>query len=166
MMGEARDGHCLWAIALSLLFSLLLMVWPLSAANQWLRPEWTALLIIYWAIVCPQHSSLLLVWGTGIVLDILEGTLLGQHALSLMGVSYICLLSYQRLRNYVVLHQALIVFVMVGISQLIDHWVHSLAGGTVQGSSLKFLLPALMSALVWPLLWIGMERLRWRFRID
>jgi rod shape-determining protein MreD len=152
-----------WVIWLGFVVALLLMVFPLSPSIQWLRPEWIALLVIYWIMVLPQQISLSALCAIGLFLDVLEGSLLGQHALALMGTAYVCLLSHQRLRNYVLWHQALVVFMMVGIHQLVDNWVHSLSGSAAQ--SLVFLMPALTSALMWPVLWLVLERWRVRYRV-
>lgn len=163
-MNAALQGHRVWVVWLSYLVAALLAIWPIPHTLMWVRPEWLALLVIYWSIACPQHTSLWLLWLLGLTLDVLEGCMLGQHPLALMGVAYVCLLSYQRLRNYVIWHQAFMVFIVVGIHQLIDKWGHSLMGSTAP-SSLAFLLPALSSAIVWPALWLGMEALRRRLQV-
>ena len=161
-MSEVKP-HNRWLVWVGFLISLLLMIYPLSPQLQWFRPEWVALLVIYWTIKLPLQVSLTPIWLLGLFLDVLEGSLLGLHALALMGVVYVCLLTYQRFQNYVLWHQSLLVFVMVGIHQLVDNWVHSLSGSAAQ--SLIFLLPALISALAWPLLWIVLEQVRVRYRI-
>jgi len=152
-----------WVIFLSFMVALLLVVYPLSGDNRWLRPEFMPMLVIYWVMNLPQQSSMLSVWGLGCAQDLLEGSVLGQHALALMAVTYVCLLSYQRMRNYVIWHQAFFVFVIVGLHQLIDNWVHSLGGNAAP--SLVFLLPAFTSALLWPLLWLYLEKLRIQYRV-
>ena len=112
----------------------------------------------------PQQMSMLAFWAIGLLQDILEGSPLGLHALALMGVAYVCLLSYQRLRNYVLWHQALVVFVIVGVHQLVDNWVHSLSGAAAD--SLRFLWPAVVSGALWPLVWLLLERWRLRYQIN
>ena len=54
--------------------------------------------------------------------------------------------------------QASVVFVLMGIHQLIGYWVHGLTGSSYH--SLAFLLPALVSAIVWPMFKLGFDRLR------
>nr|WP_235015290.1 rod shape-determining protein MreD [Oceanicoccus sp. KOV_DT_Chl] len=60
------------------------------------------------------------------------------------------LILYQRLRMFTPIQQAMVVFVLIGLNQLLGNWVQTLHG-TVS-PDLKFLLPALVSALLWPLL--------------
>ena len=64
----------------------------------------------------------------------------------------------QRLRLFAPMQQALMLFVLVGTHQLITQWVQSLQGGGA--ASFAFLLPALTSALVWPLLFALLRRAR------
>lgn len=160
-MIRAHNRFIIW---LSFLIALLLMIFPLGRESGWLRPEFVPMLVIYWVLVMPQQSSLLFIWGLGCCQDLLEGVMLGQHAMALMVVAYVCLLSYQRMRNYTLWHQTFFVFVLVGLYQLVDNWVHSLQGHAAQ--NLIFLMPAFTSALMWPLLWICLERIRISYRVS
>jgi rod shape-determining protein MreD len=60
--------------------------------------------------------------------------------------------------------QAVMVMVLVGINQLIFNWVHSFMG--TRSDSLIFLLPALMSAVLWPWLFVVLRGLRRTFRVS
>ncbi|NIB41848.1 rod shape-determining protein MreD [Pseudomaricurvus alkylphenolicus] len=156
-------AHNRWVILMSFLAALVAMSYPISTTGIWLRPELIPMLVIYWIMVLPQQSSILQIWCVGCIQDLLQGTPLGLHAMALMVVAYVCLLSYQRMRNYTIWHQTFFVFVIVGLHQLVDSWVHSLQGSAAQ--TLVFLLPAFTSALLWPLLWMVLERLRVGYRI-
>lgn len=151
-------GHNRWLIVASLLLAMLLAIYPLPLDWRWWRPEFVLLLIIYWVLVLPENMSLTLFWLLGLSQDLIEGTPLGQHALGVVIVSYICLQSYQRVRNYGLWQQACWIFVLVGISQLTANWVYTMAGGRAPG--LYFLYPALTSALLWPLCSRLFDRLR------
>lgn len=161
-MIEAAWGNR-WLMLLSVLLALLLAVYPLPGVGPWLRPEFVVLLAIYWVMVLPQLAGPGLIWLVGLFQDVVEGAVLGQHAFALVVIAYVCQLSYQRLRNYALWRQAALVFVLVGIHQLLGNWVYSLSGGATK--SLMFLLPAFTSALCWPLLVIVMNRLRFRYRL-
>ena len=156
--------HNRYLILMSFIVALLLAIFPVGSSSVWLRPEFVAMLVIYWVMVMPQQSSIFLLWCLGCVLDLLEGVSLGQHAMAMMVLAYVCLLSYQRMRNYTLWHQTFFVFVLIGLHQLVDNWVHSLRGSAAQ--SLVFLLPAFTSALLWPLVWLCLEKLRVRYRIS
>ncbi len=156
--------HNRWVILMTFIGALVLAIFPIGSANGWLRPEFIPMLVIYWVMVMPQQSSIFSLWCLGCVLDLLEGVALGQHAMALMVVAYVCLLSYQRIRNYTLWHQTFVVFVIIGLHQLVDNWVHSLQGSAAQ--SLIFLLPAFASALMWPVVWLSLEKLRVSYRVS
>jgi len=157
-------AHNRWLITTTFVLALFLTVFPVGAALSWLRPEFITLLVIYWVLVMPLQLSLLRLWLLGCAVDLLVGSMLGQHALALMVVSYVCMLSYQRVRRYALWQQSAFVFLIVGLQQLVSNWVHSLSGSTPP--SLVFLMPALASALVWPFLYLYLNRLRLRLRVS
>ncbi len=140
----------LWVIALTLAVALWLSVLPLPVWAQWGRPELVAMVLIYWTIAVPERVGIVIAWCVGLVQDIVEGAPPGQNALALAVLAYVALLLYQRLRMYTPMQQAGVVFVLVGLNQLLCNWVQTLTG-TVS-PNLLFLLPALISALLWPLL--------------
>jgi rod shape-determining protein MreD len=100
----------------------------------------------------------------GLGLDVLEGAVLGQNAFALVMVSLLSLVLYQRLRVYSLSQQASVVFVLVGINQLVCQWVQNLEGAGAR--SLFFLLPAFSSALLWPVVLHVLRGLRRRYRVS
>jgi len=153
-----QGPHGYWLIVSSFLVAYILAVLPMPGWLLWARPEWVALILIYWSIALPHRVGILTAMAVGVMLDALEGAVLGQNAFSLVVVAILCLALYQRLRVFSVLQQAGTVFVLVGINQLVCQWVQNLEG--VGSKSLLFLLPAVSSALLWPLVLHVLRRLR------
>ncbi|NIR61524.1 MAG: rod shape-determining protein MreD, partial [Gammaproteobacteria bacterium] len=89
--------------------ALMLAMVPLPEAVDSLRPDWVALVVLYWAIALPQRFGLLFAWIAGLLLDVSMGTLLGQHALGLVLVAAVALRLHQRLRLFPLAQQALVV---------------------------------------------------------
>ncbi|MGI1677226.1 MAG: rod shape-determining protein MreD [Cellvibrionaceae bacterium] len=145
-------------VSFSFFVALLLAVFPLPVTWAWYRPEFVALLVIYWVMALPQNVGVGMAFIVGLLQDIAEYAVLGQHALALVAVAYVCMLSYRRIRNYALWQQSAWVFVLVGLHQLFWNWVHGFDGPAAQ--SLIFLVPALVSALAWPLVLIVMEWVR------
>ena len=137
-----------WALSLTLLASMILAVFPLSSQYQWFRPEWTAMVIIYWAATSPRRVSVGVAWLTGLVLDGVQGVTLGQNALRLVVIAYVANVLHQRMRHFALVQQACLVFVLVGLHLLLGYWVQSLVSAPAK--NLYFLGAALTSALLWP----------------
>lgn len=151
-----------FAIAVSVIVALLLSVYPLPMDMRWWRPEFVLVVAIYWIFLMPMTVSFTLLCALGVFQDLLEGVPFGQHSLGLVIVAYICILSYQRVRNFSTLRQAAWVFILVGIAQLTDNWVQGMAGRPLSG--VQFLYPALTSALIWPLCSWWLDSMTHRYR--
>jgi len=152
---DSQNSHNMTLIIVSFFVVFLLSVFPLPVTWAWYRPEFVALLVIYWVMALPEQVGVGLAFVVGIIQDVVEYAVLGQHALALVAVAYVCMLSYRRIRNYALWQQSAWVFVLIGLHQLFWNWVHGFTGPAAQ--SLIFLLPALVSALVWPIVLIVME---------
>jgi rod shape-determining protein MreD len=153
-----------FVIAGTFLVALLLAVYPLPTILRWWRPEFVLLVAIYWISVFPLSMSLVFLCGVGLFQDLLEAAPLGQHGLSLVIVAYICIQSYQRVRNFALWKEACWVFLLVSLAQLPANWVQGMAGRPLSG--VFFLATSLTSALVWPLLRLGLDRLSIHYRVN
>ena len=160
---QQQGPNAYWLILASFLVAFVLAVLPLPVWLLWARPEWVALVLIYWTIALPHRVGILTGLLLGVMLDALEGALLGQNAFSLVVVALLCLVLYQRLRVFSLWQQAATVFVLVGINQLVCQWVENLEG--VGSSSPVFLLPAVSSALLWPVVLHTLRRLRRHYMV-
>ncbi|MHB0774389.1 rod shape-determining protein MreD [Halomonas sp. WWR20] len=150
-------------IWLTLLLGLCLQVMPLPDAWLMWRPDWLGLMLAYWCVATPQRVGVFHGFILGILLDLIEGAPLGQNALTLSLLAYMCLLLYQRLRAYSIWQQAVMIFVLLGIVQLIEQWLRTIFGPV--SIQLAFLLPALIGAMLWPWLFTMLQALRRRFNI-
>ena len=70
-------------ILLTFAAAMLLTIIPLSDGFRALRPDWVALTLIFWCLALPDRVSVGSGFIAGLLLDVLTGTLLGQHALAL-----------------------------------------------------------------------------------
>lgn len=145
---EDRGARGYGVILLTFTLAYVLMVLPLPQWLMWARPEWVALTLVYWTIALPHRVGIFTALLLGVGLDVLEGAVIGQNAFALVLVALLALMLYQRLRVYSLPQQCGVVFVLIGINQLVCQWVQNLEGAGA--TSLLFLLPALSSALLWP----------------
>ncbi|RRJ83708.1 rod shape-determining protein MreD [Aestuariirhabdus litorea] len=151
-------------ILLSFVAALLLAVIPLPGWGVLVRPEWVALVAIYWVLALPERIGVGWAWSAGLMLDVIQGTLLGQNALGMVVVAYIMMRLHRRMRMFPLPQQSLIVFVAIGLYQMVALWVRSVTGAVAP--DLSFLLPAISSAVIWPWLFLILRDLRRRFRIN
>ena len=151
----------------TLLLAMVLAVITLPASLPmelgYLRPDWVLLVLIYWVIALPHRIGIGTAWCLGLLMDVLLGSLFGQHALSFVLVAYVSVSLYQRLRMFAVWQQSLVVFAMIGVHEVLGFWVESIAG--LAQWSIWLLLPAVISALMWPWVFLALRFLRRSFRI-
>jgi rod shape-determining protein MreD len=144
-----RKTHATWVIALSLFIGFLLAIVPFPDWAMNYRPEWIPMVLIYWAMALPYRIGIGWAFVVGLLLDILEGSILGVNALALVMIAYITLSLHQRLRMFSTVQQAGLVFALVGLNLMVCHWLLIITDQTVP-SNLMFLMAALTSALIWP----------------
>mgnify|MGYP003575301886 CR=1 FL=1 len=126
---------------------LSLSVMPLPDAVRGLRPDWVAVLLIYWSLAAPRRFSLISAFAMGLVLDTLHGALLGQHALALLVVVYAAERFYLRVRLFPVSQLAITVLILLALYQFILFWIDGIAGRTVP--LVERWAPPLTGTLVW-----------------
>lgn len=145
-------------IGLTLVVALWVSIVPLPLWAQWGRPDLVAIVVLYWIMALPERMGIVFGWTVGLVQDIVEGSVLGQHAFALAILAYLALILYQRLRMFTPVQQAWVIFVFTALNQLLCHWVQTLVG-TVP-FNLLFMVPAVISALLWPLVSVFLRVLR------
>ncbi|RVU30682.1 MULTISPECIES: rod shape-determining protein MreD [Neptunomonas] len=155
-MSERRSGILI--VVGTLIVGFLLSQFPLPDSLAWWRPEWVAMIVIYWVMALPHRFGIGMAWLAGLALDVLKGSLLGMNALALTIVAFITLILHKRLRMFPIWQQAMMVLVLVGINQLVFRWIQSFSGESGQG--LVILLPAVMSALIWPWVFVVLRGIR------
>jgi rod shape-determining protein MreD len=161
---NANNALVFSVMAGSFLLAALLAVVQIPEWLQWARPEWVALTLLYWCIALPHRIGIFTALLLGLLIDALEGAVLGQNAFSLTVLALCALLLYQRLRVFSLWQQCAVVFVVIGLHQLVGQWVQNLEGSGAR--SLLFLLPAVSSALLWPMMLQVLRSVRRYYRIS
>jgi rod shape-determining protein MreD len=145
-----------WASTLSLVATLALVAVPLPGSVAALRPDWVAVVLLYWSLMAPRHFSLLTAFWMGIALDTLSGALLGQNALALLVVVYLAEKFHFRLRVFPLSQLAITVFLLLGLYEFILFWIDGMAGRTVP--LVERWVPPLTGTLVWVALYMMFDR--------
>jgi rod shape-determining protein MreD len=150
-------------ILVSLGIALFLSVLPMPRGAEDFRPQWVAMMLIYWAFALPQRVGIFWAWGTGLVLDVTSGTVLGQHALSLSLTIYLAIELHARIRSFPLPQQAVSVWILLLVERLVSLWVRGATGQPTP--TLWYWMPTLVGMLLWPWLSILLRDLRQRFPV-
>ena len=156
-----RQSHAHWLVWLTLLLAAVLSLLPLPAWLSYARPSWIPMVAIFWILVLPQYYGLFFAWALGLVMDLLYGTVFGQHAMAMLFMALAVNQLHRRLRMYPWWQQSFMVLFITGLYELTVIWVGSATGRLAP--SLLYLLPAVTSAILWPWLAAIMHSFRRRF---
>ena len=149
-------------IAATMLLAAMLTIMPLPDTLALWRPYWMAMVVIYWCIESPEQVGLGAAFAAGVLLDLLTGTMFGQHPLSLVIIAYIIGRFRLRIRFFPLWQQALVVLAVLINDRLIYLWVLALSG---QGlPDWQVLLPPVSAMLLWPWLFLLLDASRRRAR--
>ena len=134
-----------WFIFLSLLIALLLNFLPTRA---WLwTPDWLALVIVFWSIREPRRVGM--GWGflLGLVMDVADASLLGQHALAYVLAAYGATSLSRRIRWFPLIQQALHVLPLLLLVQLVQIGVRAMPGAVLP--DLTYFVGPFIGTLLW-----------------
>ena len=139
-----------WFIALSLLLALLGNIAPLSGVGMALRPDFLALVLLYWCIQEPRRVGVGTAWLVGLVMDVADATVFGQHALAYAVLAYAAEYFRRRVLRFPLWQQAAQVAVLLMLCALLVLLVRYVGGAPLPRWT--YAAPPLVGALLWPLL--------------
>lgn len=141
-------------VLIAIVVALMLAIAPITDSVQPFWPDWVLLTLIYWALTLPRLYGVGVAWLTGLVVDVAQGTLLGQHALAMSAIIYLAARFHLQLRVFPLSQLTLTVAALLGVYQFLLFWINGVAGISVAGA--KYWGPVLTGTLVWPLVyWIS-----------
>ena len=161
-MSAAGEGRLV--IVVTLCVAMLLAILPMPEWARPFRPQWVTLVLLYWAIALPHRVGVGSGFLAGIVLDVLTGALLGQHALGLSVVTFIAIQLHQRIRVFPFWQQSLGILVLLVIEHLLSLWVIGATRGVAPG--LSYWGVPLIGALLWPWIFVTLRKVRRHFKIS
>jgi rod shape-determining protein MreD len=159
--GNARGSVI---IVVTVAVAMLLMILPMPEWARLYRPQWVTLVMLYWALALPHRVGVGSGFAAGIILDVLTGTLLGQHALGLSVITFVAIQLHQRIRVFPLWQQSLGVLVLLLVDHLLSLWVIGATRGAAPG--LNYWLVPLIGALLWPWVFVTLRKVRRHFKIN
>lgn len=150
-------------IGVTFLLAIVLTALPVPAWAAVWRPAWVALVLVYWCMAVPGRCGVIVGWTVGLLLDVLLGTLLGQHALALCAVAFLALRLHQQVRVMPLWQQAVSVFGLVFLYQALILWINGIQGLPVMAYA--YWSSPLVSMVLWPWVFVVLRDVRRKYSV-
>jgi rod shape-determining protein MreD len=151
MMPRGSDQLLLPVSPLFIVISLLLAfgsnLVPLGRIPS--MPDLLALALVFWNVHQPRRVGIGLAFMFGLIMDVHDSAVLGQHALAYTLLSYFAITIHRRLLWFPVPFQALQILPLFFAAHAVSLIVRLLAGGMFPGWGL--LLAPVFESLLWPI---------------
>ncbi len=135
----------LWFILLSLIVALVMNFIP-TASVLWI-PDWIALVLVFWSIREPRHVGMGSAFLLGVAMDVADASLMGQHALAYVMITYLAGLLSRRILWFPLGQQALHVAPLLLLAQAIQVAVRLVPGVDFPG--LSYFIGPFIGAVLW-----------------
>ncbi|MGH8712918.1 MAG: rod shape-determining protein MreD [Casimicrobiaceae bacterium] len=138
-----------WFIVVTLLAGLLANAVPVSDVALSLKPDFLALVILYWCIQEPRLIGVGVAWWLGLMMDVVDATVFGQHALAYAVLAYGAGYFRRRVLRFPLWQQAAQVAVLLLLCAGLVLLVRMVGGAPPPRWT--YAVGSLTGALLWPL---------------
>ena len=138
----AKVSFIVLTLALALLFDLL--PWRNLAGV----PDLTATVLAFWCIHQPRRVGIGIGWALGLVLDVGNGALLGQHAFAYSVLAFLAFTVHRRILWFPQWQQALHVLLLLLLTEVLTLLIRISTGADFPGWS--YFLGSFICAALWP----------------
>jgi rod shape-determining protein MreD len=144
-----------WFIGVTLALALLGNLLPVSGVTLALKPDFVALVLLYWCIQEPRYVGVGIAWWIGLVMDVGDGTLFGQHALAYAFLAYAAEYFRRRVLRFPLWQQAAQVAALLGLCAALVLLVRYVGGAPLPRWT--YAVPPLVGALLWPVVTLALQ---------
>jgi rod shape-determining protein MreD len=142
-------------ILFSLIAAFLLYLLPASGSLVFLRVEWPLLVLLYWAIHQPNRVGFAVGFVLGLLVDVSDGNILGQHAIAYTLAVYLAMALRLRILKFRLWQQALHILAFLLLSQILVALTHLFLPSTFPG--IGYFAASFIGALLWPVVTFVLE---------
>jgi rod shape-determining protein MreD len=135
-----------WFLALTLLLAFAFNLVPLGRAPA--MPDFVAVTLVFWNVHQPRRVGVGVAFLLGLLMDVHDGAVLGQHALAYTLLSFFAITIHRRLLWFAVPSQTVQILPLFLAAHAVALIVRMIAGGMFPGWEL--LLAPIFEALLWP----------------
>ena len=134
-------------VAFTLLVAFALNVVPMGRVPA--MPDFLALVLVFWNVHQSRRVGVGLAFMFGLMMDVHDGAVLGQHALAYTLLSFFAITIHRRLLWFAVPSQAVQILPLFLAAHAVSLIVRMIAGGMFPGWEL--MLAPVFEALMWPI---------------
>jgi len=145
-----------WFVLLTLLVALVANMAPATGVFMALRPDFLAVVLLYWCIQAPRYVGVGTAWFVGLVMDVADATLFGQHALAYAVLAFAADYFRRRVLRFPLWQQAVQVAVLLVATAGLVLVVRFIGGAPMPRWT--YAAPPIVGALLWPLLSVLLQR--------
>lgn len=135
-----------WFIALSLWVAFLLDLLPWG--NFWGVPDWLALALVFWNTHQPRKVGIGVAFVMGLMMDVHDAALLGEHALAYALLSYGAITLHRRVLWFQMPGQMAHVLPLLLLAQVVTLIIRLIIGAPFPG--FIHFLESVVGAALWP----------------
>jgi rod shape-determining protein MreD len=137
-------------IIIIIIVALLLDLLPWSGVALIAHPDFVLLALLYWAVHEPHTVGQGWGFALGLIMDVADSALLGQHAMVYVVAIFLAQLLRVRMLQLSVAEQALHIIAILAVSQGIGVLLNLAMGRDFPGFSI--LISLVLGALLWPII--------------
>ena len=137
-----------WFVVLTLVIAMLANTLPASDVALAFKPDFVALTLLYWCIQAPRYVGVGVSWSMGLMMDVVDATLFGQHALAYAMLAYAAEYFRRRVLRFPLWQQAVQVALLLAGCAALVLFVRMIGGA--QLPRWTYAVPPVVGALLWP----------------
>jgi rod shape-determining protein MreD len=148
----ARPAFIWGSLIVALLVNMLqnMGLWGRAAGT----PDLLAVVLVFWTVHQPLRISIGVAFIFGLLMDVHQGSLLGQHAMAYTVLSFFAITIHRRLLWFKVPSQAAQVFPLFAVAHAVELVLRMMAGGVFPGFWIA--LAPVLEALLWPIVSVAL----------
>jgi rod shape-determining protein MreD len=155
-------------IFLSLFLALVVDSYNFSTNFQFFKPSFTLLVLIYWNMALPDKVGITTSLFFGVLVDLIEGSLLGLHPMLYVLIAYLCQRFFYQFRISPLWQQAFCIFIIaLFLKQILALDLLDSEIGKSNLSNLSYFFTsfkyAIFSSVMWPVVFYFCRKYRRRF---
>jgi rod shape-determining protein MreD len=159
----SSHGAARLPVIVTIIVAMMLTVVPLPDVVEPFRPDWIALTLIYWGMMLPRTWSVGSAWFVGLLLDVAQGTILGQHALALCVVVFVTVRFHLLMRVFPMQQLTATIFSLLALYQFLLFWINGVAG--IDVAAIHYWAPVITGTILWPVVTMLLSGIRMRVQL-